>query len=397
MQYLDSLIKCFDKQAQSDLFFRIGIRLKQVAVFQDYTYTSEEDFNNQFPINRECFQFREWTNLREEIENLAIKYSNMPKLLESMLVRYLLPFDTASVHLFRDELHSIEAEDENYDTGTTLMYISNFFAQISSNSRVDPSLGAKMMDFLKKKKVGPLTEEFIMGLRRDFDQLHMLKRGMFFLADIIQGVLYEIEAPFSLQTIQSDCNIILTDKLLAWRMGPLMGWPTDYCYTLMGNEYMLSLDHKHGSTTPSALQDSYKDENKQSEPTAPSQVEESNGSNSKLKLKQRKAKKNELSERKLQLFANGLNQIDKTAIKYIPETDSWQFNLNDEWYAYMGNKITEVCGNDQVSWKDLMNVIAPNHTKESEPIRKRAERQRKTKKYPNGYSIIDRVVNKVFK
>jgi len=366
MEYLDSLKNSFDKPTQANLINRLIIRLgrEKSCLFPKGKYVSEEDLDKRIPIHRDSFAFSEWTQLRDEIEAIAIRYAYEPKLLESMLVRYIQPFDFAANALFPDEGHS------EYDiiTAATLRHLSDYYS-FNQDGQSD------LRDYLQKEQPETITDDIFNGYHQDLTQLHRLVSAMCFLALIIQGVLFEVSSSITLQTIQKDCHLTLTDSLIAWKMAPLMGWTTDYCRTLMGNRIVIDLERE-----PIVAETS--------ETLTPDDDDDSAFSEKKRTVVRKKT----ITADKLISLAQVLSEDNYTRLQ---EDNTWLFNGPATLYAYMGYRILKVCELTQIPWQPLLRIIKVKG--DSNYLKAEASSYKKTQKFPQGYIVINDAISQVFK
>lgn len=366
MKYLDSLKSSFDKPTQANLINRLIIRLgrEKSCLFPKGKYVSEEDLDKRIPINRDCFAFSEWTQLRDEIEAIAIRHAYEPKLLESILVRCIQPFDFAANTLFPDEGHS------EYDiiTAAILRHLSDYYS-FNQDGQSD------LREYLQKEQSGTITDDILDGYSQDLAQLHRLVSAMSFLALIIQGLLFEISSSLTLQTIQKDCHLTLTDSLIAWKMAPLMGWTTDYCRTLMGNRIVIDLEREQIVAETSGT------------------IATDENDNDKIPEKNRTVKrKKTITADRLISLAQVLSEDNYTRLQ---EDNTWLFKGAATLYAYMGYRILKVCELTQIPWQPLLRIIKVKG--DSNYLKAEASSYKKTQKFPQGYTVIDDAISQVFK
>lgn len=368
MTYLDSLKGVFSKPTQANLIHRLIIRLSRKIsyLFPREAYLSEDDLNRRLPVNRDGFVFVNWTQLREEIEALAIQHKNELRLLESLFVRYMKPFELAAEVLFPDDGHT----EEDIITSSVLMYLSDFYSY--SQNDYAPDARACLVEYLSANHLGPISDGFINGFQQDLAQLHRLIVSMNCIAEIIQGVLYEISAPITLQTIQNDCRLSLTASLIAWRMAPLMDWTAEYCRFLMGDRFIIDLD-RDSISQPMI--------NGQGESNAcPPVVSKHNV-----------VKKVSITEDELISLGYALKEDNYTVLQ---DDRTWRFTGSATLYAYMGYKIAKECELKQIPWSTLTRCLKVKG--DSNYLKGEASTYKKTKKFPHGYLAIDDAVSRVF-
>jgi len=305
MKYLEQLKETFDYMSQVSLINRIMIRLRRESscLFPMGKYVSEAELNKRIPFKHDIFTYLDWSALREELEPYVIQHASNPTLLKSILIRYMQPFDFSATALFPDDRSS------EYDlmTAVILRSLSSYwnytFDMYDKGAREDLS------DYLQKNNLGPVTEELLNAFQQDLAVLHRLMESMNLVAEIIQGLLFEVSASFDIKTLQEESHVKLTDCLTSWKMAPLMGWTTEYCRRIMGDRVEIDLDIENIDTTAS-----------------PSQV---------VAVK----RKEYLSGDKLY----SLGQVLKGEYTKPKQNDGWVFTGPATLFAYMGYKIAEVC------------------------------------------------------
>lgn len=368
MKYRDLLKESFDYVSQVNLIHRVMIRLQreESCLFPQGKYISEEDLNQRLPINREVFVYTDWTPLRDELESLVIQYVDNPTLLEAQLVRYLQPFDFTAGAVFPNDTHS----EYDFVTAATLRNLSDYYSYnldvYASDARAD------LVDYLTKQKINPITDELLNGFQQDLAQLHRLLSSMSFVASIIQGLLFEVSAPFSLRSLQKACNVTLTDTLFAWKMAPLMEWTTDYCRKMMGNRITIDLDRESIDAIPASGEETVSDD-----------VE--------LEETRRLIRKEPITEDNICTLC----EILKNDFTKRSEDGSWVFYGPATLFAYMGYKMSVACELRQIPWKPLLRVIQVKG--DSNYLKGRASEYKRTQKYPPHYSVIDDAIKQVFK
>lgn len=393
MKYLDSLGACFSHRDQVNLIYRIRIRLGQevVSLQSACMYVSEDDLDKRHPISTDVFAFSDWTALREELEQLVTNHVLEPRLLESILVRYFQTFDSASSVLFPDEKYT---DDADLLLATTIRSLSSYYGY--NTNIYDPTARSGLAEYLQRHSIGPITDGLLNAFQKDLALLHRLLEAMNFVAEIMQGVLYEISAPFNLQTIREDSQVKLTDVLYSWKMAPLMGWTSAYAQKLMGERIEIDL------------------ENDKLDPVVPSRNEkiidniyltDENGTEKKVQDRINDAisiEKKPATSRAVFLSDDKITKLGLVLRKdHFTKKDidgKMIFIKEATLYGYLGYKLREVCELPTIPWQQLLQIIPYKETrKDNSYFKSRASYYKNTKKYPPGYSIINAAIDEAFK
>ncbi len=414
MHYLNYLEEQFDKNSQANLINRIKLRMGrmpirsiwqfdrghlkhvEVVAINNYipseinrhlpkhirNYKSEADLNKRYPIDRDKLKFDDWYSLRDEIENIAVERANTSGLLEASLAKYLNPFKISSTELYEEN----GRQEDEVETGVLLREVSSKVAW-EPNSERQYSYVCQLLEGMKQPKP-PITKGLVNGLILDLLQLNRLIHNMSCLGEIIQGILFEINAPSSLtlKTLQHNSGVCLTDTLLAYRMAPLMGWTTEYCMRLMGNRTKICLDKEEIlDSNPHPQPDNLIEE--RSEPIA---VQINN--------EEIIDKEDPIDREKLHALGKKLNKEGFTQLK--EDTDTWFFcypRHKMQLYAYMMWKVTAASNRRQIPWKYLTKRIVPPKGVDPDDLRKEAHKLKHgIIKAPSGYACIDDAIKSVF-
>ena len=402
MQYLESLEECFDSYTQRNLFERIKIRLGRTQIFcvkgEEINipgYVSEAVLKKNYPINQNKLKFEAWTCLRKEIENKTVEFAQSPGLLESSLIKYMKPFEVSSI-----ELYIKDAWGQSCEEGTG--FLLRFAASRICGDHLDHAeqfLFASLFLETMEQPKPPWSKKMVDGLVRDLAQLNRLINCMSCVGEIIQGVLFEINAPSSLtlQTLQHNSGVHLTDTLLAYRMAPLMGWTNEYCVRLMGNRAQIHLNEEDIIiTTPHP--DNPAGHGNEAVVAQTNNEEMTDSTPSRKKKVGVKDATDPIDREKLHALGKKLNK--EGFVKLKEDTDTWFFcypRQKMRLYAYMMWKVAEARGLTRIPWQYLTERIEPPKGVTCEDLRKEANKLKNgTIKAPSGYAPIDDAIKSVF-
>ena len=387
MEYFNSFKKSCNIESQLNLINRLKIRLG----FDDTSKNStSEELNKIYSIRDGSFQFSDWMALREEMEQLVIEHSSNSQILESVLVRYMQPFAHVSSILFPDENY-YSYNEEDLELAGWMKYLSHFYGY---NTNPKEQAQVAILDFFKERGTEHISDSMFKAIQEDLFLLYKLLQSMHFLAEIIQGLLFEVSAPFGLAELQIKCRVKLSDVLYCWKMAPLMGWTSAYCTQLMDGKDVLDLDVNNRKSDEPNLDDS------QTNTLSPTEAD-LEGDNNKGKLTYDQSHITPpfarvfLSDDKIFRLGRILSK-DRYTKRVLG--DVMEFIAPQTLYAYMGFKIKETCNLPEIPWQQLLQILPHKDTKKDNSfIKTRASYYKKTGKFPPGYGVIDSAISEVFK
>ena len=368
MRYLTLLKNKYDYCSIYNIIERSMVRLgrEQSCLFNTEPYVSEEELDSRLNIRDNDFDFEGWFELRNEIEKEAISLRSDERILESYLVRYLCPFDHASSVLFPGE----KVSDYDKQTAFILRSIAQYCGKewFFDNKKAKEIVLAQLQSLPSFPYKAPVPadkeEELDQLIQRHVNDLALLQRlleAMDRVGHIIQGVLYELNSPLTLDLIQKHSGIRLMDMISAQQMCFVMQWPREYCQTLMGGK--LSVDLWDLDSTPGGK-------------------------------KTRKRKQAEISiYLKDKLFL--LGQALKDDYTKRQPGGTWLFKGPANLFAYMGLRIAEKCAFESIPWQSITPIIETRA--DGNYLKGRASHYKTKKQYPQGYVVIDDAIAQVFK